>query len=236
MVQFQAVSDNLNFDPLYDYSPDVQALISVLFFYHLAKAYSSDSSNIRLDIYEMLCRQLHQTGHYYEACELHFLLFLAYYTSLKKDSMLYHLKNALTLVKEHGFYIIAASYELYYTDAFDISLKDFSEYFAKRIKHNSDIISKSISSFSEKYDITNIYSTLSRNDYRYLMFAFRGYSNKKAAQELHISERTVAAHYAILYEKLGVKGKQALFKLCTDSLLKNNTNCFEQIEIGKSEN
>jgi len=218
MVQLQAVSDSLNVDPLYDYSPDVQPLISYLSFYHLAKDYSSGNSGLRIDIYEMLCRQLLQTGHYYEACELHFLLFLAYYVSIKKEQMLFHLKKALALVKEHNFYIIAASYEFYYQDAFDSAFRDFPEDFAECIKDNSDIISKSISKFSEKYDITNIYSTMKKDDYRYLVLAYQGYSNKAVAKNLHISERTVAAHYAVLYEKLGVKGKQELIDLCSDSL------------------
>jgi len=222
MVQPQAVSDNLHIDPLYDYSPTVQPLISYLSCYHSSKSFSSKNTDVHLDVYEMLCGQLLQTSHYYEACELHFLLFLAYYVTMQTEAMLRHLKKGLALVQEYGFYMIAASYEFYYQDTFAITFQEFPADFVKRIQHSSKRVGQSVGAFAEKYNHTDIFIILSKDDYRYLMFAFQGNSNKSVARILHISERTVAAHYAALYEKLGIKGKQELVALCQESLFKRS--------------
>ncbi len=213
-MQFQSVSENLKFDTNYDYAPSVRGLIAYLSYYHLSKIDAMDQSEIHFESYEMLCHLLLQDGYFYEACELHFALFLTYYVLLKQDEMLRHLKEGLKIVKEHHLFLIAASYEFYYQDAFDLALRDFPEDFVKTIKHNSNIISKSIALFFEKYNGSKIFVSLSRDDYRYLVFAYQKNSNMSVARALHISSRTVSIRYKELYQKLGVSGKQELVELC----------------------
>jgi len=220
MVQFQAVSSSMEFDSFYDYSPTVLPLISYLSFYHLSNIEPSKTTVVHLDVYEILCRDFLKNGHYYEACELHFLLFLANYVSMREEAMLFHLKKALTLALEHKFYIIAASYEYYYQNAFDTVFSEFNEDFVKVIKQHSKTISDSIGSFEKNYNNSDIYNTLSKNDYRYLVYAVQGKTNKEIARSMRISERTVAGRYNEIYNKLGISSKQELTAMLADTFSK----------------
>jgi len=220
MVQFQAVSSSIEFDSFYDYSSTVLPLISYLSFYHLSNVDAAKTADTHLDVYEILCRDFLKNGRFYEACELQFLLFLANYVSMKEEAMLFHLKKALTLAWEHKFYIIAASYEFYYQNAFDAAFKDFPEDFVQMIKQYSKTISSSIGIFAKKHNNSDIYSTLSKNDYRYLAYAVQGKTNKEIAYSMHVSERTVAGHYNEIYNKLGISSKQELTAMLTDTFSK----------------
>jgi len=225
-VQFQNVSDNLTVDPLYEYSPAVQPLISYLSFYHLSKVFPSKKVNFKFDVYEILCSQLAKNGFYYEACELHFVLFVAYYISMMEEAMLHHLKKGLDLVNEHRFYIIAASYESYYQSAFNIVLKDYPEDFVNMIRHNSELISESIGRFSLQCGSTDIFSTLSKNDYSYLIYAVQGKTYKQVAHHLNISERTVANRYADIFAKLGIGSKNELMQMMEDASIAITENAY----------
>jgi len=213
LAQFPSVSESLNLNPCYDYSPTVLPLLSQLSFYHIAEDLQAMTEHRFSDSYEFLCRQIEQSRAYYEACEAHLSLFCAYYLTLNEDAMQYHLRKGMVIAKEHNFPLLPACYLPYYPDAFKKIEKEYPEEFIERIRQNAEIMSKSFSDFTEKYDITKIYSRLSSKDYRYLLFALNRYTNKQVAKIMNISERTVTNRYIDIFNKLGVNSKKELLKL-----------------------
>jgi len=213
LIQYPSVSESLNLNPLYDYSPSVTPLLSYLAFYHIADDLQMLTIPKYIDSYELLCRQMEQSGAYYEACESHFALFCAYYLSLNEDAILYHLRKGMDIAEEHNFPLLPSCYLPYYPDAFDKIAKEYQEEYIARIRHSSKILNQSFSAFTEKYDITKIYSCLSSRDYRYLLFALNGCTNKQVAKIMNIAERTVTNRYTEIFNKLGINSKKELLEL-----------------------
>jgi len=213
LVQFSSVSESLNLNVCYYYSPSVIPLISYLSFYHIAEDLQKMTTHTYYDTYELLCRQIELTGAYYEACEAHLALFCAYCLVLNEEAMLFHLRSGMNIAMEHNLPLLPACYFFYYFDAFQKIIEEYPKEFVEKIKINSKKISESISKFTEKNDITKIYSCLSSKDYRYILFALNGCTNKQVAQIMNISERTATNRYSEIFNKLGISGKKQLIEL-----------------------
>lgn len=224
LTQLQAVSGSLQFDPQYDYSPEAEAMLGYLSVFHLMTDCSPKGTGVHLDAYELLCRSLTRDGRYYQACELHFLLFLTYHTRMAQQQMLYHLQQGLSLALAHELPLVPACYAAYYPDIFELALSSFAPEFACRVRQAGRIICKSTGVFTEQNRITRVYSALSGSDYTYLVYATQRYSNQAVARALGLSQRTVAAHYSALYQKLGVETKQQLIELFANSLKGTSIN------------
>jgi len=213
LAQFSSVSESLDLDTCYDYSPTVMPLLSYLSFYHIAGNLQAITGHAFSDPYELLCRQIEQSGAHYEACEAHFALFCASYLINNEEAMLYHLRKGMEIAREHNLPLIPASYLPYYPDAFKKIVTEYPDEFIKRIKKNAEIMSKSFSEFTDKYDITKIYRCLTSRDYRYLLFALNGCTNKQVAKIMSLSERTVTNRYTEIFNKLGINSKKELLEL-----------------------
>lgn len=135
---------------------------------------------------------------------------------LNDEAMLRHLKKALEIAYNQNIIVIAAAYEPYYSNEFDIVLKDFPDEFSALIREKSEIIRKNFSEFTLSHNITKIYSSLNKNDFRLALFAVRGYTYKQVAKIMNVSVRTVASRYSRICEKVGVKSKQELAELMAD--------------------
>lgn len=213
LIQYSSVSASLNFNPFYDYSPTAIPLLSYLSFYHIAEDLQRMTTPVYCDSYELLCRQIEQDGAYYEACESHFALFCAYYLSLNEEAMLYHLRKGMDIAKEYNMPLLPACYLPYYPDAFQKIAKEYPDEYIEKIIQNSKIISQSIADFTEEYNVTKIYSSLSDKDYRYILLALNECTYKQVAGILRISERTVINRYNEIFSKLGVNSKKELLEL-----------------------
>jgi len=106
----------------------------------------------------------------------------------------------------------------YYSDAFLKIAKEYPDEYIEKIKRYSEKISESLGEFTKKQDITKIYSRLSSNDYRYILFVTKGFSNKQVADICGVSERTVANVYNNIYNKLGINSKKELIDEINHSL------------------
>ncbi len=208
--QFGRIPEKLNTDPAYEYHSSawyMNALLSAINY----DGNNSETTNTKCtEPFDTLCRLMERDGYYVEAQELHLLLFIYHYSANNKESIQYHLRQAVRLAYEHGLLFRVADAEAYYTDAFNEVLVEYPEAFADRIRQTSDIIFERFSCFAEKNTKTSVYAKLSKSDYRYVFYAIESFTNKKIAGICGVSERTVANRYNKIYEKLGVKSKPEL--------------------------
>jgi len=215
-IQYRAASRSLTVEASYDYSPSVVPLITLLSFFHLAEIEAGRTASVHFDIYEMACRQLERDGYNYEAQELHFLLFITYHLDDDRDAVLYHLRKGFDLAIQHELMVVPAAYASFYPALYAKVLPEYPAEFAEKINRFSAVIFKSLSVFTHKVSSTNILSVLSKNDYQYVFYASRGYSNKQIAGILKVSERTVSNKFSKIYETLGIKGKAELCRQLSD--------------------
>jgi len=87
-------AESFIFDVAYDYSESVLPLLSYLSVFHYMSEVLGEINTDCLDSYEILCRHVSLDDAYYEACELHFILFCAYYIIRNENAAL------ITSVKE----------------------------------------------------------------------------------------------------------------------------------------
>lgn len=210
-----AVSEKLKRTPGYEYDYSVCPLLSFLSFYQTTQGYDT-ADNSSLGAFEMICRHLEHEGYFYEAHELHFVLFMNYYIGGYEKAMYYHLKKALKIAEKNNYILLAASYEAYYLGEFERALRACSTEFAEKVKKYADGIADSFAEFKKNHNDAALHNTLSTQDSKLLLLAAKGYTYKKIASVLHISERTVANRYADICEKLGVENKQGLIRLLGD--------------------
>jgi len=205
-----SIPENLNTDPAYEYHPSawyMNAFLSVFKY----DGMNEETTNMKCtEPFGTLCRLMERDGYCVEAQELHMLLFVYHYGANNKEAMQYHLRKAIGMAWEHGLLYVLADAETYYADAVNAVLREYPDAFAERVRQNSIKIYENFSRFAEKNVKTSIYAKLSKNDFRYVFYAVKGFSNNKVAGICKVSQRTVAKKYNDIYEKLGVRSKQEL--------------------------
>ncbi|GEM_PF-513364 len=216
---YGSVSKHFDIDPQYNYHPSVQNLMAFLSIFRLA---GDNFENIhaidRLTQFEILSRIMESSGYFFEAQELHRILFVAYYLSHENTLMLFHLRRAISIAHEHNLLLCAVDLLSYYPNVYREVIGDFPAEFNKTIRLQSEIISRNYADFTKHYNFTEIYSNLSSGDFQLLLYVFNGYSNKVIAEKTHFSPQTVSNKLSDIYEKLNIKSRQELVELFQDCL------------------
>jgi len=163
--------------------------------------------------YEVFWHLMERDGHFFEAQELHMLLFITYYLKYKQKPMLFHLQKILGIAYEHNLLFAAADMETYYAETVDSILVEYPVAFTEKIKQYSHIIFTNFSAFADNNETSSLYAKLTKDDYALVFCAVEGFTNKQAADKLKLSERTVVNRYNAIYDKLGVAGKPGLVSL-----------------------
>lgn len=204
---YHSVVEEFSIDYQYDYHPSVYCLCEYLSFYQFFVENAGKENMTFVDEYEIICKQMEDSGHYYEAQCLHQAFFVSYIIMQKDDAKMYHLQKMIKLAKEHNLMYSIADLEPYYTDVYRRALSDYPEEFGQKVKNAGKQILNGYAEFISKNEKISAFSKLSRMDCIYLIYTFHKYTNKEIATALKISERTVANNFARIYEILGTKGK-----------------------------
>jgi len=218
LARFRTAGERLDKDPTYEYHPSARYTCAWLSLLRYSSENMAEIPKFTLEPYEILCGLAERDGHYTEAQELHFILFTACFMIHEKDAMLYHLRRVLHIACEHDLLPVAADMASYYPDVFESVLSEYPASFAEKLRENSRLLYRNFLRFAENRNRTKLYARLSKNDYRLVLYAYSGCSNKKVAGMLQVSERSVASRYNELYNKLGVAGKAELVALMRDAL------------------
>jgi len=212
--QYFAASEKYQLDKEYSYDKSVRYLNACL---SIAGMLNCDNTSPNLDSYEILCKNMEEDGYLYEALELHLSLFWTFMVIANEKSMLYHLNKAIKIAYDRRLIFPVANYAPYYSDIFDVALKEYPGDFGEKVRTFGDNIHNNYSQFTKKNGITDLYAVLTKKDYRLLMYAGVGYSYKQVADILHLSERTVAVKYAKIFDKLNISNKRELRKMLLDA-------------------
>jgi len=205
--QIGKIPEKLNTDAAYEYHPSAWYMNAFLSAFN----YDGNTPDPKCtEPFVTLCRLMERDGYYVEAQEMHFLLFISHYIAHNEELADYHLRRAVSIVYEHNLIFSVANATIYYADAVNAVLSEYPDSFAERIHKNCKIIIDNFSKFAKKASISNIYDRLSKSDYRYVFYAYKGYANKQIASICGVSERTVANRYYEIYNKLGINSKQEL--------------------------
>lgn len=207
---YKATAEWFTFEPDYEYHSSVYPLLSYLSFYHGIQENMSASN---LDTYAIACRQLERDGNYYEAQELNAVLFYINHSLANKKAAFFHLKRVLVIAEEHNLVFLAACYESVFPDVYRAVLQEFPKEFSEKILRCSARIYDSYASFASSCNISDMYTALSKEDHQYILYAVQGFKYKEIAGFMNISERTVAAKYSRIFDKLGIKSRQGLLRL-----------------------
>jgi len=208
--QFVNIPEKLRDESRYEYHPSALYLFAFLSVFNLLENGSDTDSLSWLDPYKTLCRIMESNGYYLEAQALHSALFVSYYALHDRESMRYHLAKTIDLAFRHDLIYAVADAEYYYSEEFRPMLQEYPDSFASQIRRSGKIIYENYVHFTKTADITMLYSKLSKSDYRFLIYALEGLTNKQVADICHVSERTVAKRYNDMYNKLGINSKQEL--------------------------
>jgi len=210
LALYQSAAEKYQYDFEYNYHPSawyMNAWLSICLF--IKPALDGNQTQYS-EPFQNLCHLFERDGHFVEAQELHRILFYSFFIFNNEKAMRYHLKKLVCIAYEHNLIFPVADLASYYPDAISEVLSEYPEEFTKRIYSNSKIIAKNFARFSEKNNISELYSELSESDYRLALYAVGGYTNKQIAEIMKISERTVIKRYNELYDKLSVTGKSEL--------------------------
>jgi len=218
---YQASAECFQLEKHYEYSPTAYPVIVLLSFYETLSQESMMASESGLHTFEIECRQLIQNGSYYEAQELHLLLFVAYCLLADEEAMKDHLREAMKIAFERNLIFPVANLAPYYEDCYTEVLKEYPKDFSEKVLKSGKLIFDSFAEFTKMYRTAELFGLLSKSDYRYVLYCVQGYSYKQVAKITHLSERTVAGRYAEIYDKLGVDGRQGLLeRLAVSSIVK----------------
>jgi len=212
--QHNNVHKKLPCEPMYDLHPSawyLNAFLSVFF-------YQEHPVQKTPEPFETLCRLSERDGYYVEAQGLYEALFAAYNYFPDKEPAMYHLRKVIRIAYEHDLLFPVADMKTYYTYEVDSVLAEYPADFAEKIERFSRLIYSNYSRFADVNNISRLYSILSRDDFAFLLYAVKSYTNKEIAEHMKLSERTVVNRYNEIYNKLGVTGKSELVLLFQSSM------------------
>jgi len=219
---FLNIPKKLDNNLIYEYHPTAEYLRAFLSFFKLPKEGLETKELSHLEPYETLCKLMERDGYYIEAQNLHIIMFVVYYSNNNKNAIKYHMENIVRIAFDHDLILGVADVKSYYSNEVDAVLCKYPEPFIKKVTEASLTIKNNFSYFAENSHVTQLYSKFSNNNYSYIAYAARGYTNKQIAEICCISERTVAQKYNAIYEKLGINSKQELIKEINNAIGDNN--------------
>ncbi len=215
---YKSASEYLNYDVETEFHSSVYYFRAYLSFFKFIPEDVSDYSEAHFEVFELLCRKMEEDKYFFEAQMLHYMLFVSYMMTGSERLMLHHLKQIIAIAYEHGLLYAAADLAPYYPDAYKVVLSEYPKDFAERLKRSGAHIYNNFAVFNKKYNTSNLYTNLGRNDYLIILYVSQKYSNKKIAEAINHSERTVANMLSNIYATFGVKNKQELLKLINEEL------------------
>jgi len=197
-------------DPNYNYHESYLPRLANLSVISLSSRVTKDNTVDDFISFEYICSSLNHKGYYVDLQSIHLFLGISYGLISNLELMKTHFKKALDIAYKYKLYYQVSGLYFYYAKAMDLVLSSYPVEFINHIKHLSNEIHKSFSSFLDATSSNNIYNLLLSNDYIYVFYAAQGYSNKEVAKTFGISESNVGNKYSAIYAELGVSNKQEL--------------------------
>jgi len=191
-------------------------------YYSAEKKFSiHDTDSLTID-----CRFVEKYGNPLDAQSIHFYLGFIFASLGEKESSNYHFIESFKLAEKYKFYWLPASEYYYLGKIMDEHLSHFPKTFRDKIKSLSKIINKKVEDSLGILSYSNAFSYIPRNQFIYVFYALKRYSNKEIASLLNVSEKTVSKKYSEIYHSFNVTKKDELVNHCLKLLSQTTDETF----------